>query len=128
MERFFLGIASESKQSILRFCSGTNCFVAGASRNDETRELRNPEKITFADLHPVVAQDAVRGRRMEEEVRKYRAVDIDLTRQRHRVGRSDREGHLLRFGTLELRGLERPEIVDRLRNPLAQFLERRLGV
>ena len=40
------------------------------------RALRHPQKIALADLDAIVAQDAVRGGGVEEEVRKHRAVDI----------------------------------------------------
>src|SRR5215472_12643884 len=50
-----------------------------------TKSLRHPEKIALADLDAVVAQDAVRGRGVEKEIRKHRAVDVLLARQRHGV-------------------------------------------
>ena len=53
----------------------------------------HPEKIALADFHAVVAQNAVRGRGVEVEIREREAVEKLLALERHGVG-ADGEANL----------------------------------
>src|SRR5262249_1379222 len=70
----------------------------------------------------------VSDRGMEIEVRESEGRDVLLALQRHRGVRTGGEGDLPDLAALELRRLERLYIIDGLRQPLAQFLERRLRI
>src|SRR4051812_2546724 len=87
-----------------------------------------PEKIALADFHAVVAQDAVGGGGMEIEIRKRKGRKKLLALDRHGIAAADRKRHLAAVAALELRRLERFYVIDRLRQPLLQFIERLFGV
>src|SRR5579871_2307696 len=106
------------------------CVLAYASRNDERRECYSghPEEIALADFHAIVAQNSMRGRGMEIEIRERERGEELLPLQRDGAVGAGREGDVLLIGALELRGLERLDVVDGPGETLPQFLKRLFGV
>src|SRR3954454_12692821 len=88
----------------------------------------HPEKIALADLDAVVAQDAVGGGGVEIEIRKRKAAGKLLALQRHGIARASREGDVFAIGAVELRRLERFDVVDGFGEPLPQFVKGLFGV
>jgi len=64
-----------------------------------------PEEIAFPDLDAAVAQDCVRGRAMEIEVRQGEVQQILLSRELQRVA-ADAEHDLAVLAAVDLLGLE----------------------
>src|SRR5262245_37858821 len=85
--------------------------------------LSHPEKIPFADLDAVMAQNAVGDRGVEIEIREREARQELLALQRELVVRPGREGDVARVRAVELRRLVSLHIVDRPGDTLAQILK-----
>ena len=64
------------------------------------------QKIALADFHAVVAQNAVRGRGVEIEIRESEVIEKLLALQRHGFIGTDGKGDILGVAAFELRGLE----------------------
>src|SRR5882724_3331260 len=96
-----------------------------APRNDGST---HPEIVPLADFHAVMPENAVRGRGVEIEVRKRKAVEELLALQRDGSVGPGGKGDVACICAFELRGLERLQIVAGLRKPLSQFFESLLGV
>src|SRR5258708_39354620 len=97
-----------------------DCFVA--SLLAMTKMSIHPQKIPLADFDAVVAQDAVRGRGVEVEIRECEVVQELLAFQRHGRG-TDRKSNVASVGAIELLGLERLHIGDGICKPLLQLIE-----
>src|SRR5262245_21599575 len=75
--------------------------------------LHATQVVGLADLHAVMAQQVVRRRHVEEEVRDRPVAQEDQSRKGERCARGiDRDRARVR--ALELRGLEALQIIDRL--------------
>src|ERR1700739_3425167 len=94
-----------------------------AHRRGLVNQSAHAEEIALADFDAVVAQDAVGGSGVEVEVREREIVQEPLSLQGNGGVGADREGDVLGVATLELRRLERLDIVDGLGEPLPQFLK-----
>src|SRR5215471_14048402 len=91
----------------------------GTSRTDEGEKerLSHAHEIALADFDAIMPQDAVGGGRVEIEIREgERAQELLALHGNAAVG-PGREGDVLLVGALELRRLERFDVVDRLRQP-----------
>src|SRR5882757_2360308 len=89
-------------------------------RNDE---LVHPQKIAFADLDAVVAQDAVGSGGMEVEIRQREMVQELLALESHGVAPADGEGNVASLRALERFRLERFHIVDGPGEACLEFIE-----
>src|SRR5436190_24292409 len=63
------------------------------------------EEVALADFDARMAQDAVRDRRMEIEIRQREVDQVLLAGERHRVLRPDRKGDILALGAVDLLAL-----------------------
>src|SRR5690348_9443813 len=102
--------------------------MAGTSPAMTKSPSGNAQEITLADFHAIVAQNSMRGRGMEIEIRKRERGEELLPLQRDGAIGAGREGDVLLIGAIELRGLERLHIVDGFCQPLLQFLKGLFGV
>src|ERR1700736_6469291 len=92
------------------------------------QQSTHPEIIPLADFHAVMPENAVRGRGVEIEVRKRKAVEELLALERDGSVGPGGEGDVAAIRAFELRGLERLQIVAGLRKPLSQVFESLLGI
>src|SRR5580692_735012 len=96
---------------------------AFASQRQPDDISAHAEKIAHADFHATMPENAVGGGGVEVEVREGEAAEELLTGQRQAVVGADRERDFARVGALELRGLERFQVIAGPGQPLPQLVK-----
>src|ERR1700743_3951224 len=100
----------------------------GASSPRGSGISAHAEKIALADFHAIVPQNAVGGGGVEIKVREGEAAEELLAGESEVVVGTDREGDFARIGALELRGLERFQVIAGLGQPLPPLVKSLLCV
>src|ERR1700722_15742110 len=120
-----LGAGPESIRPAVVMDSGLATFVA--PRNDKEQSA-HAEEIALADFDAVMPENVVRGGGVEVEIRQREMAEELLSLHRHGLVGASGKSDIAGVGAVELRRLERLDIIGGIAEPLLQLLEGLFGV